>query len=165
METKTCEHGITSFIKDGGEIVWCCDNCDPNSPNKEKRFRITIIGDYCDDDTLLHLVQTGVVYASVPEHSEEQFCEMYNFIKGKDPVFNQWCARHPGDAQTKRWYDMSIIFDKSEAELNFNDALRIEEHSDHRKIVYSNEFIRHLLKCGFDFGKGHDEDKVLNTVV
>jgi hypothetical protein len=164
MEENRCKHGILNYVLDDGTEKWVCRDCNPDT-EKLNRFRKVIVGDYCDEDTMLHLLETGVLYATVPEHKEDKFCDDYHFIKERDPVWNQYCSHHPGDRKGKFSYDMSIIFDKTEQPLNFNDQLTVAENSDHRKILYSNEFIRYLLKCGFEFGTRHNNEKVMQTIM
>jgi hypothetical protein len=112
----------------------------------------------------MYLAQNGCIHASVPAWAKDEFFEMYEHYKSKEPQFGAYCADHGAkDRQSKRWYDMFIEFPQPPINfLDFNKSLNVKEENG-KLAIHSNEFVRYLLSIGFDFGKSHDTQEILNN--
>ncbi len=160
---EVCDHGMVIYLLKDGTKFYSCSRCNPETKQMydKPKYRATLVGDMCCNDTLLYLAEHSVISASVPDWSMDSFIEMYEFYKDREPVFGPHCHRHGAVRKVNKYtYDMSVIFTPAEG-LNFNKGLEIQEMDTNRLRIYSNEFVRFLFSVGFDLGVHHDTDKIL----
>lgn len=170
---KYCQHGMMIYVTpDGGEFNSCsvC-NKDWDKGLKKKRDKSTIgyndllSGEYCNADTIMWLAENGTIIVECPEHAVENFKEDYFSIKHRDPEMGTpFCYNKKAG-----WGNyMSIEFQVNGDEdfLRFNSSLNIRKSRDDDKTkkISCNDFIWQLFNLGFDLGRNHDIDEILEKL-
>lgn len=165
-----CPHGMLVYVMpDGGEFN-SCSVCNPQE-TKNKRDKSTIgyndilSGEYCCADTVMWLAENGTIIIECPEHAQENFKEDYFSIKHRDPEMGTpFCY----DKKAGWGNYMSIEFQLKGDEdfLHFNSSLNIRKsrEDDKTKKISCNDFIWQLLNLGFDLGRNHDIDEILENL-
>ena len=170
METY-CEHGMVVYVMPDGGNFNSCSLCNKDwDKGKKRRDKSTIgyndllSGEYCSADTILWLAENGVIIVECPEHAQDNFMEDYFSIKHRDPEIGTPFCYH----KKAGWGNyMSILFKVKGDEdfLRFNSSLNVRNtNEDNVKKISCNDFIWQLFNLGFDLGRNHNVDEILENL-